>query len=355
MPEPTASKPALLPVLRAHTELISDAEVPVGARHRIAARLAEEARTRAEPTPSRRWIPMVTFAAGAALVMLVAGYNLARSGGDAAQQVQSASVATLAGYTVHGESCQRRLDGDAAVLAGECRLVGPHLAVQTWDDVRLVPSERTVVLRTGQAMFDVQTVAPGETPVRVQVSHGIIEVLGTRFTVDQGPAGGTVDLFEGHIRFRPRDDADGEWIDIQPGQRYAWGDRADLAVAVVADASEMQDEPEPELMIEIEDEEEPPRRPKAAVRLDADEIIDRVTELRGMGHYAQAVAVLRKALRQRWDRRTGQVLSYELGQILERHRHDPAAACRHWRRHQRRYPEGRYAGAVATSLRRGDP
>ncbi|MEM6996926.1 MAG: hypothetical protein AAF721_40865, partial [Myxococcota bacterium] len=87
-----------------------------------------------------------------------------------------------------------------------------------------------------------------------------------------------------------------------------------------------------------------------AKRQDADALIERVAELRRAGKYRRAASVLRKALRSRWDRRTAQVLSYELGQILQRHHDDGAAACRHWRRHQARYPGGRYAGAVAVAL-----
>ena len=345
------NRPPLLPRLRSRRHELGSATMPVGARHRVASRLAQEAARRANGgargLAPRTWIPMATFAAGAALVLMVVSWNLLHSRVSSHEADATPAVAVLPGYVVEGEHCRAHRDGPTAVLAGACRLLGPQLSVQTWEDVRLVLSERTVVLSMGQAMFDVRPVVPGEASVRVVVSHGTIEVLGTRFTVDQTDEGGTVDLFEGHIRFRHS--SGGDWVDIAPGQRFGWGSRKEQAPPpeVVGDAEEE--------IITIEDEppdtrvgrgvDATPRKP------DADVVIARVTALRGAGRYRQASAVLRKALRHKWDGRTGQVLSYELGQILEHHRDDLAVACRHWRRHQARYPQGRYARAVADSLR----
>lgn len=348
------NKPPLLPRLRRRDHELACATMPVGARHRVASQLAQEAARRANGgvrgLSARTWIPMATFAAGAALVMLVVGWNLLHSRTNSPEIDATPNVAVSPGYVVEGEQCRAHRDGRTAVLAGACRLLGPQISVQTWDDARLVLSERTVVLSTGEAMFDVRPVVPGEASVRVVVSHGIIEVLGTRFTVNQTEGGGTVELFEGHIRFR--DGSEGDWVDIVPGQRFGWGDRQEHR-AQVEPAADVGEE-----TITIEEDPADPRAGEAVDTVavsphkpDADVVIARVTALRGAGRYRQASAVLRRALRHKWDRRTAQVLSYELGQILEHHRDDPAVACKHWRRHQTRYPQGRYASAVADSLR----
>ena len=348
-----ADKRPVLRLLRAHDRRVAAAPMPVGAKNRIAARLAREAEARSIGAVRRPWLPMLTFAAGAALVMLVIGYNMTRRGVEPTNVGSSPAVATLAGYAVHGEGCDGKQDRGAAVVSGECRMVGPHLTVQTWDTARLELQPRTVAVRHGQAMFDVGKIDAGEETIKVSVSHGTIEVLGTRFTVAQDEQGGTVDLFEGRIRFH-HVPADGRApVDIHPGQRYAWGERA------AAEPIQPETEAEPDLVIVTDDDADEPAQPAKHSRHvrkpkqpDADAIIAEVTALRGAGRYDAAARRLRQALQLRWDRRTGQVLSYELGQILERHLGDTRAACKHWAKHRRRYPEGRYAGAVATSLQR---
>ena len=131
-------------------------------------------------------------------------------------------------FTVQGEGCRHHQSADETVLDGTCRLVSPAMAVHSWERVRL-SHERSpdqdvvqdvVRIRRGAAMFDITTVLPGEAPTRIAVSHGTIEVLGTRFTIEQTAHGGHVDLFEGRIRFIG---LDGSSTEIAPGQRYTWG------------------------------------------------------------------------------------------------------------------------------------
>ena len=93
--------------------------------------------------------------------------------------------------------------------------------------------------------------------------------------------------------------------------------------------------------------------PSAGTREEATAIIDAVTRLRAQGRYAEAADVLRRADRERrWDARTAQVLSYELGEIIERHLGDREAACAHWARHAERWASGRYARAVGAAQER---
>ena len=348
-----ADKRSVVRLLQAHDRRIAQAPMPIGAKNRIAARLAQQAEARSVEATRRSWLPMLTFAAGAALVMLVIGYNMMRRTTEPASAARAPAVATLAGYAIQGEGCDGKQEQSDTVLSGECRMVGPHLTLQTWDAARLQLGPRAVTVQRGQAMFDVAKVGAGEETVTIAVSHGTIEVLGTRFTVDQDEHGGTVDLFEGQIRFHHRPAEGRAPIDIRPGQRYAWGNRAAPQPSAPSPGVEA------DIVIVSDDDAavadghgRRPRPNKAAKdeAPDADAIIAEVTDLRSAGRYDQAAKRLRQALGLRWDRRTAQVLSYELGQILERHLHDANAACKHWAKHQRKYPEGRYAGAVATSL-----
>lgn len=371
MPE----KRSLAPALRELDREIGERGMPVGARARVAERLRREAIAREATSGFRfRWLPALTFAAGAALVLLVVSMGL-RPSVPADESVAAASV--LGVFAVEGEDCSHREGPEATVLHGSCRLVASHMTIQTWDRV-VLRQDDALRLVEGTALFEVEHVPTDEAPVRIHVSHGTIEVIGTRFTIEQGPTGGHVDLFAGRIRFVARD---GERTEIEPGQRHAWGDEAVVAVVetpveegpTVVAAAATGREPEPKPVVEPEvtqDAREAPtptkRRAKArgtatrapaeppeASEEDATAIIEQVTELRAQGRFADAAAVLRRAeTERRWDRRTAQVLSYELGEIIERHLGEDERACAHWARHAERFPGGRYDGAVKAARQR---
>ena len=353
----------LVPALRELDRRLATSPMPIGVKNRIASRLALEQQRREAATMPRRLLPMLTFAAGAALVLLVVGWRVL--GSHETDSAAPERAAFLGNFAIAGEDCHAQPDGELTWLDGECRLVAPHLEVQTWSRTAVTPFERGVRLAAGAATFDVAKVAAGEDPVRIAVSHGTIEVLGTRFSIDQDDRGGHVDLFEGRIRFVPAD-ARAPAVEIEPGQRHAWGDRAlppvpspvaeldAQAVGAVPPSSSATPSGDEDVEIDIEIEPEPTRAGAArapGTDEEADAIAETVTRLRAASRYGEAARVLRKALRRRWSGRTAQVFSYELGEILERHQADHEAACRHWRRHAKRFPAGRYADAVRRSLR----
>lgn len=401
-----AERPVLAPRLRELDETIARRGMPPGARARVGARLRQEALRREATAGFRfRWLPALTFAAGAALVLLVVGLRL---GGSTSPVRSEPTAATVFGgaFSVQGEGCRHRERAPVVELDGTCRLSAPQLSVHTWGPVQL-RDDGDLRLLDGTAMFDVTTVAKGEAPTRILVSHGVIEVLGTRFTIEQGPHGGHVDLFEGSIRFV---DLEGVVTEIAPGQRHAWGDvvaelvpRVDEGASAAAGAggrgashhdagdragldaaagsldviATNHAAPPPEAgaspAVAVTTHAPPPaaaRRPSRAARRrpettasaqpppqagpdEATTIIDEVTRLRAEGRYAEAADVLRRADRtRRWDDRTAQVLSYELGEIIERHLGDDQAACAHWARHAERWPLGRYARAVSDARQR---
>jgi transmembrane sensor len=351
MPERAPAPPSLVAALRQLEHDAVQDGIPPGARHRIAARLKEEAERRvAEKSTPRRWLPALTFAAGAALVMIVVGSGVQRE--VPVVEEAASTPRTIGVWAVEGADCREAMEGGDTVLRGDCRLVSESMSIETWNETRLHDAPGGVRVLQGAALFSVEKVAAEGSPVRVEVSHGAIEVLGTRFTVEQGLDGGHVDLFEGRIRFV----GEGEVTEVQPGQRLGWGTQARepervAAVGGVEGGSEDRSD-------ESVAPEEPPasavqRRVAPATRpADAAKIIARVNALRASGRYGAAADLLRRALRRPWDRRTAEVLSYELGRILERQLHDEAAACTHWRQHEDRFGGGRYADAVARGMQR---
>ncbi len=397
---------SLGPLLRQLDQTLGERGMPPGARARIEDRLARHARRRAAISGFKlRWLPAFTFAAGAALVLAVVGLRLSSS---EPIELRPEARELMGMFTVHGQSCHDRQEVADTVLEGTCRLVSSAMELHTWEPVRLRNDDGTVRLSDGTAVFDIRPVEAGQPPTRIHVSHGTIEVLGTRFTIEQRARGGHVDLFEGRIRFVG---LDGSSTEIAPGQRYTWGETvaaltltpppvaapssASNEVARGSDsASPTQEQPsrddEPDEPDEPDESDEsgeldrpnasresgvPHRGSRAARRASrhrseakpateqrpagsADEaalIIEQVARLRAQKRYTEAVDVLRRAENARtWDRRTAQVLSYERGEILERHlsQGDPSAACAHWARHQARFGEGRYARAVTAAQER---
>lgn len=358
MPDPTPTRPALVEALRRLEHDAVQGGIPPGTRHRIAARLKEQAERRvAEQAAPRRWLPALTFAAGAALVMVVVGSGVRHPGPPL--EAPASTPRMIGAWVVEGADCRETMDAGDAVLRGSCRLVSDAMSIETWDETRLHDGPAGVRVLHGAALFSVEKVAPNGSPVRVEVSHGVIEVLGTRFTVEQSGDGGHVDLFEGRIRFVDEQGA----TEVAPGERLGWGARArprervpdDRPVhdvdpsggAKVPSAADAEADRERAAPAASERPDAPSTRPS-----DATHIIEKVATLRARGRYRAAADVLRRALRRPWERRTAEVLSYELGRILERQLHDEQAACAHWRRHDERFGAGRYADAVEGGLRR---
>lgn len=311
--------------------------MPAGARNRI------ELRIRAHERPHagrwRKWLPACTFAAGAALVLAVIGLRVPEEEARVVQTDGRPELATsdaaaeplpeLGVFALAGDECESRPAGTASEMRGDCRLVAEHMTVEVWETAVLEAEESSLRLHSGRALFDVAPVRSSDTPVRIEVSHGAIEVVGTRFAVAQDGDGGHVDLFEGKIRFHAED---GTVVDIRPGQRHGWGSEK---VAI-----DDRNEDTIEILPDVESEAK--RRPMAMER---DDIISRVEKLRAEQRYRAAISVLRDANRKRWDRRTAQSLSYELGELL-RLRGDRDAACEHLHAHQRRFPDGLYDDAI---------
>lgn len=190
--------------------------------------------------------------------------------------------------------------------------------------------KRHVRVMNGQATLDVTPRRRPDGVLKVYVSHGQIQVLGTRFTVVQRAGGGQVKLHRGAIRFV---DQQGRARDVVPGQTLTWPLKDPPAVVQTTPAKVARPRPLKRAR--------PAKKPAPALTpQEAESLGNKVARLRSQGRYAQAARELRLALPRITDRGTRVRYSYELGGILTYQLPDPAAACRHWRRHLRRFGPG---------------
>lgn len=326
---------------------LGDARLSAQAIHRISASMAGELERQLRP---RRfgWIPMLTFVAGAAVVLLTL---LWRRSPEALPERRPEPARTLAAdvVAVSGSDCQQQRGADGVMVRGACNVAVevPAMRIASEAAAQISVARNVVDMREGSALFDVESVAGGD-PVRVNVPGGTIVVIGTRFRVDVEDARGQVELFEGRLEFH----ADGGGITpIEAGERLAFA-RAEADAPTVPAAT---DDDEPTIL----GEPTPPRaaasRPAPPVPADpiaprsSAAIIDEVQALRRRGDYDGAVTLLREALGQRWPARTAEVLSYELGTILARHLGDVDGACAHWQQHLARFADTRYQVQISAS------
>ena len=214
--------------------------------------------------------------------------------------------------------------------------------------VRVVKGEfETAVVRRAQ----------GEAPCRVFVSHGAIEVLGTRFTVRQRDDGGTVTLHEGKIRFVNQDD--GRVVSLAPGESLTWPlPPPGAPVEMPQIEPPRPEEPTPPPAVKplpiparpVPEPVKPVVEPEAA-RIE--DLLQRIDEMRGRGQYDAAAAELSKALSAAgWGEATRERLSFELGIIWSRPGSDGERACGHWRTHEKAFPRGRYDREIGQAVKR---
>lgn len=130
-----------------------------------------------------------------------------------------------ADYGTHiGERTSIRL-GDGSVA---------HLNTDSAFDVAWLDNERLIVLRRGEAEFEVAH--DSSRPFRVQAGNTVTEALGTRFIVRYDGSAGTVTLLEGKVRTEQTDRKDQKFITLHAGERVAF-DEQNLGSASAADVS----------------------------------------------------------------------------------------------------------------------
>ncbi|MFP2923726.1 FecR domain-containing protein [Pyxidicoccus sp. 3LG] len=293
------------------------------ARARLWSRL-QDAR---EPKPAwhRRPVGLMLAASAAALALAVFLWS-------------APSARSLGGLELAQATPDLKVREDAAgveIQMGEAALVdaargitlrnlGPLVVHREPSGVRLV---------RGRAEFSVNRRKPGAAPAVVLVSGGAIEVMGTRFTVEEREAGGAVTLHEGAILFRR---LTGEVVPLRVGQTLEWP----VAEPALREPAPPQPVPTSNPVVA------PSRPPAAATRAPSvEEVLRELEVLRGRHEFEQAVRHLEAAMRKQ-PAATRERLSFELGSLLTYQLKDAQRACAHWDRHERQFRRGRYAEAV---------
>lgn len=331
----------LLERLKAADGALSKERMSRAGSRRVARHLSRELDSLAKPSRVG-WIPMLTFVAGAVLVLLFLRWSTAPTPSSAGAQDRPEMAVFVTGADCRAETAE------TTTTRGACRIAtsAPSMTIDTIDGTELEVADRVVHLRTGSALFDVDKVR-GE-PIRVAVPQGEIVVVGTRFRVVVMGARTEVELYEGELEFH---DDSGKVTPIFAGQLVGFGGAvAPPPATSIAPPAEpaVQESPAPTPTPAV-------ARPKPAAERpptqnDAGPVIEEAERFRREGRYAEAAAVLREALKRRWPSRTADVLSYELGRILERRMKDTSAACEHWRAHLRRFERTRYRARIERSM-----
>lgn len=289
-------------------------------------------RRRARRRPSARRVMLLAFASSAvaAVVALVAVRHSAHE-----------SVIGFSGFSIQGPSpgfSLQPLAGDAIeVTSGSARLVdrAADVTLAVRAGTRLGHRDRDVLLLRGHLDVSVHK-RPRVRPVRIAVSHGVIEVVGTRFSLEQRSDGGELVLHEGTVRFVP---TEGRQVLVHAGGRLRWP---------------VVDEPPPRPPLDrpaAVPKSVAPRPVERAVGprpppLDTGKLLRELDALRVQHRYRRLAARIEQALPLLEDQALAESLSYELADVTARELRLPGRACRRFAWHARRFPRGRYAELV---------
>lgn len=272
-------------------------------------------------------------------------------GAEAAVVPHPTSTRLLAlGLQVRGQGCQSTHRGRELQLRGPCQLrhrgAGMHMETVTPTTTLRVEADGAHVV-AGSVLFAVDKDTARPFPVRIVVSHGVIEVHGTRFFVVQAEHGGTVDLFEGAITFV---DPKGKVHDVAVGERFVWGDRPRSNTPQRASRSDTRAPKSARRRVgrpvRLDTQQDSDSTHEPNTKLDLATVLDDVERLRASGRVVQALSRLRALPRAQLTPRMAEIVSYEIGTLLQDRLKDRVQACAHWDRHQTEFGTGPYQGSV---------
>ncbi len=334
-----------------------------------AQRIRRNLRRRALQAPGRlrwHWSLMCAFGAGAALVLMMIGPMF---GATDAPRTTAPSVAVATpvqasppsrpstpprvpaadalALVVGGPTCDAG-PGDLASEAGlhlrhECLITGAGVTLQSDGDVWIGGDAQALRLHEGRLHVHVDPRVARPRPFTIETPALRVEVTGTRFAVAHAKAGGLLELWEGSVRVTM---ASGETRTVSTGQGLRWSAEGSTwrVESIDVQASNPLDRGAavaPSKAPRKPTTPKPSRPPKVD---HAEHLVRELERLRERGKPAEAVALLERGL-PGLHRRDAEILSFELGKLLERAR-GSHAACVHWAAYQESYPKGRYADLV---------
>jgi transmembrane sensor len=323
--------------LRAAEYLMTEFGVPAEVDLRLRKRLQDVE----QGTPQRRtrWVPI----AATASLMIAAATVLVTVASPMVTKDHRLS-SSIGGLEVLGPTNDLRSSVGANqvvdIEAGGCTLVDAArgISLVVTSPVRIRKDADGVRVARGIVDVRVEKRRSGLEPVRVLVSDGSIEVMGTRFTVEQGEASGRVRLHDGAIRFRS---SDGRTVDLRPGDSLAWPLPAPPR-AVGESGRNAASPRDPILTTKNAQGDRATAPPISATEFArSEELLERIAVMRSRGQYRQAVQELSDGLNANLSPAARERLSFELGSLLTYQLED-GSACRYWDDHARRFPAGRY-------------
>jgi hypothetical protein len=356
-------------LIREQDDQLRQTPMSLAAETRMLRRLREAAAIPARRNGAWGGVLVVGALAGGAAVL---GWSKLRP---------AAPVATVERNTASASShrdpgqCAVRQEHDRVDVSGPCTLQLPSVTLRTEAASEVQATQEGIQVLHGRAWFEVAPVPRGAPPVRVRVGGGIIEVVGTKFVVNQDEQKGSVDLSEGRIRFLPIDAAP---VEIRPGQQVRWTNvpmvRPMPSPAVespngsavhqkTASASPTWASPAAKRVAAspTADPGAPDTRGDAGPTtaadgpggspLSAEATALRVMRLRAEGRYNEAMTALAELHAANVDEHTAEILSFEEGNILE-HLEQTSAICSHWKQYLDRFPNGQYRSFVVKQMSR---
>lgn len=301
-----------------------------------------DARLRARlERPSRRlqWRPLMLGVAMAtvAAVLLVFVDRPANVGGLVVEQPS--------GFSADADASTITVKTGTATL----RDLNLQATLQVEPGVELSRLPQGAALRHGRVRFEVARLDSRVASYSVTVSHGVIEVVGTSFIVQQEAASGSVQLLEGSIRFVA---TDGRTVTLAAGDTLRWPLPAVEVVpppeppAPPVDPPPVSPRPAPK-RVELT-----PAAPttEAATPFSSEAVLARVATLRSRRSYEEAVTVLNAALSQAPNASTRERLGFELGSLLTHQLRDVPRACAFWRAFRLEHPQSRYDEELASTV-----
>jgi transmembrane sensor len=308
-------------------------------------RLRERLARRTHPAPSRA--PLWTLAGVAACAAAVAVVWL-RPVAPTVAPVAPLSTGLAIEQASADLTVASRSADEVDVVRGRCTVVDARTgsSIGVAGPVALRRETRGVRVLRGRVEVAVRKRPVGAQPARVLVSHGVIEVMGTQFTVDQNEGGGRVALHEGAIRFVADD---GRSVRLAPGEALSWPLPAPAAPAPAAQAAPPPPPVLPAVTVRARPaapapahEAAPPSVAPAPAPAPVNAVLERVATLRSRARFAEAVDDLVAALGREYPTAARERLSFELGSLLTYQIGDAARACAHWRAHARSFGHQRY-------------